>query len=288
MTARTLPVALVQMRTGRDIETNVAFIRDKVREAAAGGARYVQTPENTTIMDEDKARLVANTPPEERSAALAAFRDLARAHKIWLHIGSMPVAAGNGKLANRAFVIAPDGGIAARYDKIHLFDVDLEGGESHRESRTIEAGSRAVIVSLPEALIGVTICYDLRFPQLYRALAKGGARILTVPAAFTKRTGELHWQTLLRARAIENGAFVLAAAQGGRHENGRETYGHSLVIGPNGEVIAEAGIEPCLLTAHIDLGKVDDYRGKIPSLTHDRAFAGPSIEPAAAHNEAAE
>jgi len=238
-------------------------------------------------MDEDKARLVANTPTEERSAALAVFRHLARTHNIWLHIGSMAVAAGNGKLANRAFVIAPDGNIAARYDKIHLFDADLEGGESHRESRTIVPGSRAVIASLPEALIGVTICYDLRFPQLYRALAKAGASILTVPTAFTKRTGELHWHILVRARAIENGAFVLAAAQGGRHENGRETYGHSLIVGPNGEVIAEAGIEPCLLTAHIDLGKVDDFRGKIPSLTHDRAFSGPQFGPAA-RNEAAE
>jgi len=288
MTDRKISVALVQMRSGRDVAANVAALSDLVREAAAGGASYVQTPENSTTMDEDKARLIANTPVEERSSALAAFRALARDQKIWLHIGSMAVATGSGKLANRAFLISPSGEIAARYDKIHMFDVDLGGGESYRESRNFEAGSTAVTADLPAGRLGISICYDLRFPQLYRALAQAGASILTVPAAFTKKTGELHWHILLRARAIENGAFVLAAAQGGRHENGRETYGHSLILSPDGEVMAEAGIEPGVITAHIDLSKVDLYRRQIPSLNHDRAFADPKAEPAKARNEAAE
>ena len=212
---------------------------------------------------------------ESHSPALAAFRALARELRIWLHIGSMAVATGSSKLANRAFVIAPNGEIAARYDKIHMFDVDLAGGESYRESRNFEAGTEAVLADLPFARLGVTICYDLRFPQLYRALAQAGAGILAVPAAFTRKTGELHWHTLLRARAIENGAYVLAAAQGGRHENGRETYGHSLIIAPDGEVIAEAGIEPAVLSAQLDMAKVAAIREQIPSLKHDRVFAGP-------------
>jgi predicted amidohydrolase len=288
MTARTLNVALIQMRSGRDVATNVAFIEQMVRQAARDGAQYVQTPENSTVMDENKTRLKANTPVETDSAALARFRALARDHKIWLHIGSMTLATGHGKLANRAFLIAPSGEIAARYDKLHMFDVDLAGGEVHRESSTIEAGTEAVVATLPMGGIGLSICYDLRFPQLYRALAQAGADILTVPSAFTRQTGELHWNTLLRARAIENGAYVLAAAQGGRHENGRETYGHSLIVDPNGAVIAEAGIEPAILSAQIDLAKVSAFREAIPSLKHDRAFAGPHGAPRQARNEAAE
>jgi len=230
------------------------------------------------VMDEDKARLMANTEGEAQSSALAAFRTLARELKIWLHIGSMAVATGSGKLANRAFVITPSGEISARYDKIHMFDVDLPGGESYRESRNFAAGGEAVIADLPFARLGLSICYDLRFPQLYRALAQAGAGILTVPAAFTRKTGEVHWQTLLRARAIENGAYVLAAAQGGRHDNGRETYGHSLIIAPGGEVMAEAGVDPVVLTAQLDLAKVAAFREQIPSLAHDRAFAGPDAQ----------
>jgi len=233
-------------------------------------------------MDEDKARLIANTQTEDLSPALPTFRQLARELGIWLHIGSMAVATGTGKLANRAFLIAPTGAIAARYDKIHMFDVDLGGGETYRESRNFEAGGEAVIADLPLGRLGLSICYDLRFPHLYRALAQAGADILAVPSAFTRQTGEVHWHTLLRARAIENGAYVLAAAQGGRHENGRETFGHSLIVGPNGDVIAEAGIEPCVLTAELDLSRVQDFRRKLPSLTHDRAYSGPSTVPAKA------
>ena len=288
MTDDRLTAGLVQMRSGRDVAGNVAAITQMVREAAARGATYVQTPENSTVMDDDKARLIANTPKEEHSPALATFQALARDLGIWLHIGSMTVAASSGKLANRAFMLSPKGEVTARYDKIHMFDVDLHGGEVYRESRSFAAGTKAVIADVPFGRIGVSICYDLRFPQLYRALAQAGAGILTVPAAFTRKTGELHWHTLLRARAIENGAYVLAAAQGGLHENGRETYGHSLIVSPNGEVIAEAGIEPCVITAHIDLTKVATYRAQIPSLNHDRAFTGPQVGPATARNEAAE
>ena len=278
MTAKSVTVALAQMRSGRDVAANVVALTSLVRQAAASGAVYVQTPENSTVMDEDKARLMANTEGEAQSSALAAFRTLARELKIWLHIGSMAVATGSGKLANRAFVITPSGEISARYDKIHMFDVDLPGGESYRESRNFAAGGEAVIADLPFARLGLSICYDLRFPQLYRALAQAGAGILTVPAAFTRKTGEVHWQTLLRARAIENGAYVLAAAQGGRHDNGRETYGHSLIIAPGGEVMAEAGVDPVVLTAQLDLAKVAAFREQIPSLAHDRAFAGPDAQ----------
>jgi len=288
MSDRTLKVALVQMRAGREIASNVAAAVRMVRQAASEGAVYVQTPENTTAMDEDKARLIANTPGEERSSALATFRDLARELSIWLHIGSMDVALPSGKLANRAFVISPKGAVVARYDKIHLFDVDLGSGERFHESRTVLAGGEAVIAELPAGKIGLTICYDLRFPQLYRKLAQAGAGVLTVPSAFTRQTGELHWHTLLRARAIENSAYVLAAAQGGKHENGRETYGHSLIIAPGGEVIAEAGIEPAILTAQIDLAKVTAFREAIPSLKHDRAFTGPASGSGLARNKAEE
>jgi len=276
MAANSLHVALIQLRSGREIDRNVATIEGFVREAAATGARYVQTPENSTVMDEDKARLIANITSEDRSAALARFRDLARELKLWFHIGSMAVAHPSGKLANRSLLIDPNGAIAARYDKIHMFDVDLGGGESYRESRNFEAGATAVVAELGATRLGLSICYDLRFPYLYRSLAHGGATLLAVPSAFTNQTGAAHWHVLLRARAIENGCFVLAAAQGGGHENGRETYGHSLIVAPTGEVLAEAGIEPGLITAHIDLSGVDDFRRKIPSLTHDRLFKGPS------------
>jgi len=283
---QTLSVALVQMRSGRDIDANVAAIDRLTREAAAKGARYVQTPENSTIMDEDKARLIATTPAEDQSAALAAFRDLAHDLRIWLHIGSMAVAVDGGKVANRSLLITPAGDIAARYDKIHMFDVDLAGGESYRESRNIEAGSTAVIAEIPGGRLGLTICYDLRFPALYRVLAQAGAGMLAVPAAFTRKTGESHWHILLRARAIENGAYVLAAAQGGRHDNGRETYGHSLIIAPNGEILAEAGIDPCVITANINWANVSDFRESIPSLRHDRAFTGPAEAAGVGRNEA--
>ncbi|MBS0236835.1 MAG: carbon-nitrogen hydrolase family protein [Proteobacteria bacterium] len=264
--------ALVQMRAGRDIERNVADAVALVNEAAERGANYIQTPECTTLMELEPERLMAVTKPEDGNAALAAFIDAARAHKVWLHIGSMAVKVGERKLANRAYVIAPDGTVAARYDKIHMFDVDLGGGESYSESVNYQAGPSAILTDLPWGRLGLTICYDLRFPALHRALAKAGAKFIAAPAAFTRTTGEAHWHTLLKARAIETGTFILAAGQGGRHENGRETFGHSLIISPWGEVLAEAGVDPGVVIADIDSAYVEQVRMKIPSLTHDRDF----------------
>ena len=261
-----------------NIETAIEFIR----HAAHDGATYVQTPECTTLMELERPRLMAETLPEEGNAALAAFTEAARNLKVWLHIGSMGVKVGPEKLANRSYVIAPDGSIAARYDKIHMFDVDLGNGEVYSESANYEAGGTAVIAKLPKAAIGLTICYDLRFPTLFRTLAQSGAEIIAVPAAFTRITGEAHWHTLLRARAIETESFVLAAAQGGKHENGRETYGRSLAVSPWGEVLGESGSTPGVITVDIDMDAVDAVRRKIPSLRHDRAFVAPTTpaEPA--------
>jgi predicted amidohydrolase len=269
---RTLKVGLVQMRTGRDVARNLADATGFIREAAQQGASYIQTPEVTTLMELDRARLFVETRPEEGNPAVAHFRALARELGIWLHIGSMGVLVKPDKIANRALLIDPHGRITARYDKIHMFDVQLPGGESYRESRNFEPGSKAVLADTPWGGLGITICYDLRFPHLYRTLAKAGARIIAIPAAFTVPTGEAHWHTLLRARAIETECFVLAAAQGGKHENGRATYGHSLVVAPWGEIIAEAGTEPGVLMAELDLGSVDEARRRVPSLEHDRPF----------------
>lgn len=276
----TFRVALVQMRASRSIDGNIAELDRLVREAAAGGAVYVQTPETTGIMDEDPARLFETLRYEEEDRVLVHARGLAKELGIHLHIGSLAVKVGDGaKAANRAFVIAPSGEIAARYDKIHLFDVQLANGEVYRESSRYVAGDRAVVVDLPMGRLGLAICYDLRFPHLFRALAQqGGAKILTVPAAFTRPTGEAHWHVLLRARAIENGAWVLAAAQAGRHENGRETFGHSLVIDPWGRVVAEGGVDTGVIFADIDMDEPDVIRGRVPSLSHDRPFRSPASQ----------
>jgi deaminated glutathione amidase len=264
---------LVQMCTGRTIETNVQAATVLIREAAKGGAVYIQTPEVTTQMERDRAKQMVETRPEEGNPAIAHFRSLARELKVWLHIGSMAVAVGNGQLANRALLIDPAGKTAARYDKIHMFDVALPNGESYRESKVFRPGTEAVLADLPWGKLGITICYDLRFPGLYRSLAQAGADLLAIPSAFTKPTGEAHWHTLMRARAIETGCFVLAAAQAGTHENGRVTYGHSLVVAPWGEIIAEAkGLEPCVVYADIDISKVVEARAQVPSLQHDRTF----------------
>lgn len=264
--------ALVQMCSGRHVARNVADAVDLIRAAAAGGAEYIQTPECTTLMETEKRRLVAELSPEQDNPSLAVFSELANDIKRWLHIGSMGIRSSDGRIANRSYLFGPDGAVAARYDKIHMFDVDLGDGESYRESASYVPGSEAVIAELPWGGLGMTICYDLRFPALYRALAKGGAEFLAVPAAFTRMTGEAHWNTLLRARAIEAQCFVFAAAQGGRHENGRETYGHSLVITPWGDVLTEGGSEPGVFFADIDLEVLRDFRRRVPSLTHDRPF----------------
>ena len=269
--------ALVQMRSARTVEPNIAAAEALIREAAASGAVYVQTPENTNILEPDSEALFAALTSEAEDPALRRLRALAGELGIWLHIGSLAIKETKDKAANRAFLIAPDGSIATRYEKSHLFDVDLANGERFRESDRVRPGAQAVTYALPFGVLGFSICYDMRFPHLYRALAQsGGAEILTAPAAFTKTTGEAHWHVLLRARAIENGAWMLAAAQGGTHETGRQTFGHSIIIDPWGRVVAEAGIDPGIVVADIDLAEVGRVRGRIPSLRHDRAFEQPA------------
>ena len=264
--------ALVQLRSGRTIAPNIETAERLIRSAVREGALYVQTPENTSIMELETECLLAAIETEEKSEPLAQLRALAKELAIWLHVGSLGTKLIGGKVANRSYLIAPDGALAARYDKLHMFDVDLAGGESYRESRNFNPGSKAVVADLPWGRLGMSICYDLRFPGLYRALASAGADFITVPAAFTKQTGEAHWRVLLRARAIETGTFVLAACQGGLHDNGRSTYGHSMIVSPWGEVLAEAGEDPQIVLADIDPRLSADARAKVPSLRYGRAF----------------
>ncbi|GLK68445.1 carbon-nitrogen hydrolase family protein [Hansschlegelia plantiphila] len=271
-TGRTFVAACVQMRSGRTISKNVDEAARLVREAADAGAAYVQTPEMTNILVRSRAELFAAIMPEDVCPALAAFQELARATGVWLHIGSLAVRLEGERAANRSYVIDPQGEIVARYDKIHMFDVDLPDGETWRESETYRAGEQAVTVQLPWGRLGLTICYDVRFPTLHRALAENGAEILASPAAFTKQTGAAHWHVLLRARAVETGSFVVAAAQGGAHEDGRETYGHSLIVDPWGRVLAEADDAPGVILAEIDLAKSPEIRRRIPALENGRRF----------------
>ena len=263
--------ACVQMRSGRDPLANRDAAAALVREAAGQGAHYVQTPEMTSLVERSRAALFDKVGPEERDPTVAALREVARERRIVVHIGSLAVRAGD-KIANRAFVIDAGGDIVASYDKIHLFDVDLPNGESWRESATYSGGERAVLAGTPWGLLGVTICYDVRFPALYRALAESGAAFLSAPACFTRQTGEAHWHVLHRARAIETGSFMISAAQGGLHEDGRETFGHSLIVDPWGRVLAEARIEPGVILAEIDVGQVAEARGRIPALKNARPF----------------
>jgi predicted amidohydrolase len=265
-------VGLVQMCTGRDVEKNLADAGSLIREAARQGADYVQTPEITTLMEMDRERLFKAVRPEEGNAAVAYLCALARELGIWLHVGSMAILVGNGKIANRSLLISPEGDIEARCDKIHMFDVQLPGGESYRESKHYQPGDAAVVAELPWGRLGLTVCYDLRFPHLYRALAKAGADFLAIPSAFTRQTGQAHWHVLMCARAIENGSFVFAAAQAGKHESGRETYGHSLIVSPWGEVVADAGTDAGVIVADVRPAEVAAARQRIPSLQHDRPF----------------
>jgi predicted amidohydrolase len=284
-TPATFKAALIQMRSGMTPAANVDAAARMIDEAKTAGADYVQTPEMTNIMDVQRERFFATIQEEDADASLAAFRELARKHRIFVHVGSLAIKVAPEKAANRGFLINPKGDIAARYDKIHMFDVDLAGGESYRESRNYRPGEIAINADLPWGRLGVTICYDLRFPALYRALAEAGATMLAIPSAFTKQTGEAHWHVLMRARAIENGCFVLAAAQGGKHENGRETFGHSLIVDPWGRILAEGGTEPGVVMAEIDLAAVAKARARIPSLQHGRRFeiVEPMAEPAHLH-----
>jgi predicted amidohydrolase len=267
-----LHVACIQMRSSDDIDGNIATASALIRQAKAEGAEFAATPEMTSLMDQRKGALAAKIVEEADDRALKAFRALAVETGMHLLIGSMATRVGPDICANRSFLIAPSGEIKARYDKIHMFDVQVGDGQNYRESRDYRPGTKSVVTDLDGIKIGLSICYDVRFPALYRALAQAGAQILCVPAAFTRVTGEAHWRALLVARAIENGAFVIAPGQGGRHTDGRETFGHSLIVGPWGDIIAEGGTEPGVVGAVIDIDRVAEARGRIPSLTHDRSF----------------
>jgi predicted amidohydrolase len=268
--------AAVQMRSGTSVARNLDDAERMIREAAAAGADYVLTPEMTNILCRDRATLLAAVSPEEDNPELARFSALAKVLGIFLHIGSMAVRLGPESVANRAYLIAPDGSVAARYDKIHMFDVNLPAGESYRESALYRPGAEAVVADLPFARLGLSVCYDVRFPQLFQSLALGGASVLAIPAAFTRTTGEAHWHVLLRARAIETGSFVVSAAQGGHHEDGRDTYGHSMIIDPWGRILAEAGTNPGIIVASIDPAASADARARIPALANRRDFAPPA------------
>ncbi|HYX47649.1 MAG TPA: carbon-nitrogen hydrolase family protein [Sphingomicrobium sp.] len=264
-------IALFQSNTGIDPAVNAEALEDAIGQAAAGGAELLFTPEMSGLLDRDSVRAAKNLSDEEEDKVLARCREAARGHGIWLHIGSLAVLVDDGKVANRGFVIDREGEIRARYDKIHLFDVDLPTGESWRESNVYSAGKGVVLVNgTPVGKLGLTICYDLRFPGLFARLAEADADVIAVPAAFTVPTGKAHWHILLRARAIEAGLFVVAAAQVGRHEDGRQTFGHSLVVDPWGEVLLDMGEEPGVGFADIDLKRISDVRGRIPALNHRR------------------
>jgi predicted amidohydrolase len=283
--ASTFTAGLIQMRSGLNPPANLAAAVKLIEEAKAQGADYVLTPEMTNILEVKRERLFAAIVAEESDLSLATFRELARRLGIFLHVGSLAIKLLPDKAANRSFLIDRQGEIIARYDKIHMFDVDLANGESYRESRSYRPGEIAVVADLPWGRLGLSVCYDLRFPALYRALAEAGSSFLAIPSAFTRQTGEAHWHVLNRARAIENGSFVLAAAQGGKHENGRETFGHSLVVDPWGRIVAEGGTEPGVVLASIDPAEVAAARAKIPSLQHGRRFEiiEPMAEPVHLH-----
>jgi len=281
----TFKVGLIQMRSGLDPQANLAAALAAIDEAKHLGADYVLTPEMTNVLENKRERLLAKIVSDEHDPTLAALREVARKLAIFIHIGSLAIKASPEKAANRSFLIDRKGDVVARYDKIHMFDVDLAGGESYRESNTYRAGELAVVSDLPWGRLGLTICYDLRFPALYRALAEAGASFLAIPSAFTRQTGEAHWHVLLRSRAIENGCFVFAAAQAGKHENGRETFGHSLIVDPWGRILAEGGTEPGVIVAEVDPAEVAAARARVPSLAHGRRFelVEPMAEPTYLH-----
>ena len=266
-----LPLALLQTTTGIDPVAEAQLLAAQIGTAAAGGARIVFTPEMSGLLDRDRARAAGNIREQADDPVLAAVRAAAAQHNIWVQLGSLALRGPGGKFVNRGFLIRPDGEIAAHYAKIHLFDVTL-GSESWRESAAYVAGDEAVVAATPWGGLGMTICYDVRFPALHRALAQAGAAMIAVPAAFTRPTGQAHWHVLLRARAIETGCWVIAAAQTGEHPDGRATYGHSLVISPWGEVVLDMGEAPGIGFASIDLAAVAAARGKVPALEHDRPF----------------
>jgi len=271
-----LDIALIQTRTPATADAGLAHVEPLIRQAAAGGAKFILTPEGTNFLEQRRDHRAAVLSDEADDVAVLGLRHLAAELGVWLLIGSAIVRSGrqgDDRAANRSLLIDSAGGVIARYDKLHVFDVDLPNGETYRESASVRAGDGAVVGDTPWGRLGMTICYDVRFPHLYRQLAKAGAAMIAVPAAFTAPTGEAHWETLLRARAIETGAFVLAPAQGGLHEDGRRTWGRSTVVGPWGQVIARADHDdPCIVTAKLDMEAVAKARTAVPSLIHDRDF----------------
>ena len=275
--------ALLQLNSGDTPEDNLPITLGMVRQAVENGADFIATPEVTNCVSASRTRQNEVLRHETDDPTLAALRDAAAGTGVWLLIGSLALKTGDadGRFANRSFLIAPDGGIAARYDKIHMFDVQVSETETYRESAGYRPGDRAVLVQAGAARIGMTICYDIRFPHLYRGLAQAGAQILTVPSAFSPVTGAAHWEPLLRARAIETGCFVLAPAQTGTHAatrgKARKTYGHSMVVAPWGEVLLDAGTDPGVHMVDLDLGEVERARARVPSLSHDRDYGGPDV-----------
>lgn len=273
---RSLNVSCLQVTAGNVLQDNVAAATDLINQAVDGGADLVLLPENVTMMEWGRKAITSKARPESEHEGLAAFRELAGRHKVWIHCGSLAISLDDGRVANRTYVVDDNGEITAKYDKIHMFDVDLGDGERYVESTTFAPGDEAIVVDLPWGRLGLTICYDLRFPALYRDLAKAGAELICVPSAFTQVTGEAHWHVLLRARAIETGTFILAPAQTGMHPGDRKTYGHALIVDPWGRLVADAGTNPGIISAEIDLNQVEEARRRMPSLTHDRTFSGAS------------
>lgn len=272
-----LTVACVQTNTTRDPLENVERVSPLIREAAARGAQLITTPEVVGMIEPKRDQALAKARPEETHEVLAAFRGLAVELGVWLLVGSISIKVSDDKMANRSFLLDDRGNVVARYSKIHMFDVQVGDGQTYRESNTYRAGNEAVIAETPWGRMGMTICYDIRFPYLYRKLAQAGAEVLFAPAAFTKVTGEAHWHVLQRARAIETGCYVVSAAQTGTHAEGRQTYGHSVIVDPWGRVVADAGTDVGVITAEIDLDEVAAARGKVPSLTHDRTVGDPTV-----------
>jgi predicted amidohydrolase len=271
-------IALYQARTGIDPEANARALVAAVEEAASGGAAMLFTPEMSGLLDRDRERSGPRLRTEAEDPVLAAVRSAAARAGIWVHLGSLAIRSEDGgHLRNRSYLIARTGDLSTFYDKIHLFDVDLESGESWRESALYEPGSRAVVADCPAGLLGLSVCYDLRFPDLYRSLTDAGAQVLAIPAAFTVPTGLAHWHVLLRARAIEAGVFVVAAAQSGLHEDGRETFGHSLVVGPWGEILLDMGEGIGVGFAELDLARIEAVRARLPALRHRRPIAPPEL-----------
>lgn len=276
-----MKIAAIQMRSGTEPEANLAALEPLLAEAAAQGAQYVLTPEVTMVFAENREGLMRVAGPFENNPHLARVAALARQHRVHLHLGSLAVALDDGRFANRSVLYSPEGEVAAVYDKIHLFDATIAGLNAYKESATYRGGEAAVTAPLGEFTLGLGICYDMRFPALFNTLANAGANLISLPAAFTVPTGQAHWEVLLRARAIETGSYVIAAAQGGHHANGRATYGHSMIVDPWGRIIAQLDHdEPGVIVADIDLVAVEDARGRIPALANARKFSLAQVLPA--------